>query len=675
MKEQESYSVDAVKKIVGCTSGRINDAIFEGRIKLFQNRVSVLDMKNILQEKETYISLYDYAVMNSSDRFNGKSQKDRNNLMDYLEQQEFFGIEFCEVEDMILGNKSDGVFFRRTDICVLDKNLREFFQLYALTSEEQIKCIISMTKGHSISKKYIEKFMNDKMLEKVIPPACVQFVKCVLDTKDVKQLNNEDVVALIEDIEGRRVREYVIQWLNYVRKYCRVSYDQIKIKQKESISISAYSSETYIELAKCIFNAEYIHENDMIKKSLDNYWYAEMWLYLSIFYACGWRAGDVCRGWRYLKLKEHGNGCLGINTDTLYDDILYDRISDEVYENVCKYALGCIELSGQLPSKNANYTNNSLLAVITEELYTFYGMLTLIGEVHMLKSDNGYMRPERRLMYQNKVNLANFFGPEIGKVLKNKNIHSRRLNKNYLQAIENEGRKEGYGGILTSALAAYARNHANYDTVRIYLQDHQHTGETAEVVLFCMAQRGVFGYELYQTLITAYPEAMSKLTLKEQSTVMEQMNIEPLALETAQSGLLAAQTVKELFISGNEESMLAMLNSMFEISQTRGKAKDTGVYCLKRSVGQICSYPEWKSCLANACPYLVFSRYGYLPLLQMLHEYQIKINEGDVKAKAVFQQILKPRFQSIVNQIIKEYHLEKDEREGMKWMLQEVLNG
>ena len=134
-----------------------------------------------MQEKETYISLYDYAVMNSSDRFNGKSQKDRNNLMDYLEQQEFFGIEFCEVEDMILGNKSDGVFFRRTDICVLDKNLREFFQLYALTSEEQIKCIISMTKGHSISKKYIEKFMNDKMLEKVIPPACVQFVKCVLD--------------------------------------------------------------------------------------------------------------------------------------------------------------------------------------------------------------------------------------------------------------------------------------------------------------------------------------------------------------------------------------------------------------------------------------------------------------------------------------------------------------
>ena len=100
MKEQESYSVDAVKKIVGCTSGRINDAIFAGRIKLFQNRVSALDMKNILQEKETYISLYDYAVMNSSDRFNGKSQKDRNNLMDYLEQQEFFGIEFCEVEDM-----------------------------------------------------------------------------------------------------------------------------------------------------------------------------------------------------------------------------------------------------------------------------------------------------------------------------------------------------------------------------------------------------------------------------------------------------------------------------------------------------------------------------------------------------------------------------------------------
>lgn len=674
MNEKGPFTIRKAAQLTGCRYTLLEKLVVEGRIILEDDKISLRDIERIVEENEKYISMYEYAIINTSERFNGEMAKDRNALLDILEENNFFGIQIIDPRNILTGNERDEVFFSRNDISVLDEKLAGFLGLFSLTESEKVKKLIKNTIGNSNTKHFIEKYIHDKMYEQTITPSFTDFVRRVLLASDVYKLTDEEVKDVVHNEMTFETKKFILQWLSFVKKHHRTLYNTVKIKYKESESVPAYSMDTYFELARVFFNAKYIDEHDMIRKALDNHKYAEMWLYLTLYYACGWRAGDVCSGWRYLRLSEHPDGCLGVNVDTLYDDLLYDRIPDETYENVCKYSTGCIEISGQLASKNSDVGENPLLAVITEELYAFYGLVTLIAESHMVRTNEGYMKSSRTTEYQNRMNLYAFFGPDMRNILHNKNLQSRRLNKDFLQSVKNEGKRAGYGGILTSALASYARNHVNYDTIKVYLKDHNLTAETADIVIYFMAQRGVFGFELYQTLLTAYPEAMNKLTMKEQNEVIEQMNVSPLKIEEAQSGPLESEIIKDYFLQGRNDATFEMLKSMYAISQTKGKGKDLGIYCVKRASDEMCSFPEWKSCIANACPYLVFSKYGIIPLLEILKEFKMKENAGDKKAQTVLKKILVPRYLGIINRIIKEFHLDADERYGLKMLKTEVLN-
>lgn len=132
--------------------------------------------------------------------------------------------------------------------------------------------------------------------------------------------------------------------------------------------------------------------------------------------------------------------------------------------------------------------------------------------------------------------------------------------------------------------------------------------------------------------------------------------------------------LKDSFESGDNEKVLGVLKGMYEISQGRGKAKDEGIHCSCRARGNPCAYPEYDSCLANACPHLVFTRYGYRALLEVIYEYKVGADAGDGKKAAVLQQIIMPNFRDVINALMKEVNMNKNERAGMRLMLEEVVS-
>lgn len=227
--------------------------------------------------------------------------------------------------------------------------------------------------------------------------------------------------------------------------------------------------------------------------------------------------------------------------------------------------------------------------------------------------------------------------------------------------------------MMSSMVASYARNHKDINTIATYLKDHNLNGETADMVLYFMMERGVFGFELYQTIITAFPDAMKKLSLKEQNKIIQQMNITPFQNELEQSGLIASVEVKDNFLKNNTQQTMNLLKSMFEISQGCGKSKDDGVGCLMRSQGKVCPYAEFKSCIANACPYLVFTKYGFKALLEVLQEYMTESKNGNRKADAILKSIILPRFKDILNSFMNEQHMSHDDRQGLKLIMKNTL--
>ena len=660
------YTITEAAKATGLSRGRLQKFMVE------ESGINADVVKRIEKEKKTYISFREFAANKRGDRYDGSTYS-KNKLLEQLEINEFYGVEQIPPDDLLLGQPKDVVFFRRTDIPRLESHLAPYFGLFALSEEDKVKQLLDAT-DRAEMRNCIRKYMDSYMFGQSIKPSFTEFITLALKLPDLSSVEDKDIQRVLTLPMTTTARNTLINFLNYARHHAkRVKYSQLKQAEQERKPIPAYSDDTYLALAKCIFNAEYIHEHKMIERALENPAYIEMWLYLALHFCCGWRAGDICRNWRYLRLHEKPDNPYGINAETLYDDILYDRLPDELYEAVCAYATKSIELSGQRPSKTAGAGAPPLVISIAPGLATFFGLLTLVAEAVMLRTGEGYMKPGRESLYQKRRMYRAFFGQEMFDVLCGRNIQSRRLNKDYLQGIEETSRQTGCGSLMASALASFARSHNNLDTIAHYLQDHTLSAENAEMVLYFMVERGVFGFEIYQTLLTACPDAIKKLPMREQNKLMAAVLDSPYMIELIQSGEAAKLEIQHCFENNRPKEVLGMLKRMYEISQGRGKGKDDGVHCLCRAGGKPCAFPEYDSCLANTCPHLVFTQYGYKALLEIIIEYKKAADDGNLKMASVLKNVIMPRFSNILNTLMREVNMRQNEKAGLQLMLKEAL--
>ena len=670
--------IKQLMQITGCSRGKIDALVHSGKIRRVGNCINSKDAEKIIKEKEIYISLPDLAQSQSNERFNGRVAKDRDKMLDYLEEADFFGAKAIPANKLLVGDMKERLYFFRKDITIIEDGLKPFIKEFGLTEQEKVEQLLKQSdKRETVS--MLRSYMHDSMRDVSITPAFTGCVRQILKLeKESSRLNDEDIVVLIKSTPSITTQDYIIGFFNFQRSKLgpqKVKFHEIKRERKSNPGAPAYDDETYLQLAECLFHPEYIHKNQMIEKALDNHTYAEMWLYLSLFFCCGSRAADITRVWQYPGLLHRPEIFLGyrFRKEMLRDDILMDRIPDEAYEIIAKYALGMVDANGQLPSKTSSYNPPVMPVLLSAKLLTFYGLLTLIAETHMLSTGReGYMRDNRTNTYQNKIRLRSFFGPRISEALKGENIWATRLNKTLLQGVEHTGRKLGYGGLLTATVASYMRAHKDPNTIRLYLRDQKLTGETADVVLYNMLDRGVFGFQLYNTFLTAYPDAMRNLPMSEQSKVMKMIEASPMEIELSQSGIRTQISVMENIESGDTASALRMLKNMYEITQCRGSAKDTGAYCLLRASHEMCRHPNWESCIENGCEYLILTRYGIQPLVSVLKKYQLRANAGDKKAKAVLMEVIVPRYKSVLNQFLNDSGIPRAERNGISSFIEEA---
>lgn len=663
------YTMAEVQRKTGLTAYRIKSILSRGN-DTANTKIAKSLVDAIVEEQEQFISFRDFAALPRGERYLG-TPRDKSKLRDYLEINDFFGIQLIDPADLLIGFEQEEIYFRRRDISHLEEKLTSYFGLYASTPKEKVEKLLAGRENRKV-KGFIRDYLQGNWVE--ITPMVVEFVLLALTLPDIPDLTDNDIQRTLATVQTVAVKDMLIKYLNYLHgKVSKPNYSRMRKQKAEPKPIPAYSDETYLAMARILFNSKYIADHKMIERALENHWYIEMWLYLSLHYCCGWRAADICRGWHYLELKDKPNNILGINVDTLYDDILYDRIPDEIYEKVCQYVIGTIKVSGQLPSKTAENNPSPLEIEIDPALMTFFGLLILISEAVMLRTGDGYMRVDRANEYQKRYNYQQFFGVELAEVLHGQNVQSRRLNKSYLQGLEATARQSGHGSIMASAIASFARSHNNLDTIMHYLQDHRWNEETAEIVLYYVSKMGVFSSLCYQTLLTAYPEELPQLSLKQRSELMEVIPYDPFKAELRMSGLSAEMEIKRAFTIGQTDKAIMMLEGMLEVTQGRGKGKDAGIYCILRANGDACRHPNYDSCLANACPYLVFTRFGYRALLKVIAEYVEGATSGDRKMAAALEHVIMPRFRAIINAVMKDMHIPREERIVLKLMLEEVL--
>lgn len=672
MKKDDLITLSLAAKITGVSLKNLKYQIEQGTIKTVEDMIQKSDCDLILEQKNTFIGMKAFLKEHDNERFVSKYAKNRNKYIDFLEENQYFGIEIVEPEDILfeLPEKED-FYITKEDAQLLEYESELFFKEFGLTEEEKVRYLIMHSPKKLLSARYINKYLtyiNDE--DNIYVPSLTAFVRTVLDMPDIKQLRDEDIVSVIEDTDVLRTKMLLVDFFRFVARYEDVRYHNVKLKKKESNSEPAYPYEKFVKLAKILFNADYDREHDLTLNAFKKSKYIEMWMFLSCHYICGWRSSDICDRWIYLNLKNNNNP-FKINIDTLKEDILNENITDETYEKIALYAIKRIEMAYYLPQKTGI---GKLRAEMVPELRVFFGKLILIAEYHHITSNEGYMNSHRAASYRNWVFLKEFFGEEIYKITGRQSISSRRLNKSYLQGLSQVAKDNGNTTLVAHVVASFARNHSNIDTTSIYLKDHGLSGESAEVVLYMMMQRGVFSVSLYHALIAAYPEAFEKLSAKEQTAIMNKIPLSAYEIETVGPSILASVQMSEGFANGKTDEPKELLKTMFAIAQGKGKAKDEGIFCKKKALGYACENPIYESCLANLCPYHVFTSDGIPALAKVIKDYKIKaLTTGNKKYQIALNKKIYPAFYDIINAILKEMS-EKD-REGLKKLMGEVFNG
>lgn len=657
---------------IGIKSDVLQYHINNGSIESQDGLIKQSDCNIIRIQRERYIGIKEFLKKHDNDRFESKYVKNRNKYIDFLEKNTYFGIEIVDPEGILfeLPERED-FYITKEDSLLLAFRSEQFFQEFGLTEGEKVRWIISHSKGHTSSAEYVKNYLvyiEDE--DNIYTPSLTAFVRTIFDMSDIKQLTDEDIIAAIEEADAVRTKELLTDFFRYVAKYENVKYHNIDLKKRESDSELAYPYEDFVRFAKIFFNTGYDKEHNLTLKALENSSYVEMWMFLSCHYICGWRSSDICNRWVYPDLKSNDNP-FRINIDTLKEDILNGTIPDETYNKVALYAIRKIEMIYNVPQKTGL---GKLRSEIVPELRTFFGKLILIAEYHHITSGEGYMNSNRAARYRSWVLCRDFFGDGIFAVTGKHSISSRRLNKSYLQGLEQSAKDNGNTTLVAHVVASFARNHSNIDTTAIYLKDHGLTGESAEVVLYMMMQRGVFSVSLYNALIAAYPEAFGKLTAKEQTIIMEKIPLSAYELETIGTSLVASDRITEVFAEGKTDEPKEILKAMFAIAQGKGKAKDAGIYCKKKALGFCCENPTYESCLANLCPYHVFTSDGVPALVKVIKDYREKeIMTGNKKYRIALKTKIIPAFQKIVNAIIKE--MSEEEKAGTRKLIEEALNG
>ncbi len=646
--------------------------IDEGNIEILNEMIPETEYAKIAKQQELYIGIRAFLKKHDNKRFISRYAKVRNKYIDFLEDNAYFGIEIVEPEDILFDlPEREDFYITKEDAQLLEYKSEQFFCEFGFTEEEKVRHIINRAKGHLVSTEYMKKYLayiEDE--DNIYTPSLTSFVRTVFDMSDIRQLTDEDIISAVEEAETVRTKNLLVDYFSFVTKYENVKYHNIELKQKKADSDPAYDYDDFVKLAKILFNKEYDKEHDLTIKALDNSKYAELWMYLSCHYICGWRSSDICDRWIYPDLKSNDNP-FKVDIDALKEDIVNENIKDETYDKVALYCIKRIEMAYNMPQKTGV---GKLRSEIVPELRTFFGKLILIAEYHHLTNGEGYMNSHRAAMYRSWIVCRDFFGDDIFAVTGKHSLSSRRLNKSYLQGIEQSALDNGSTTLQAHVVASFARNHAKIDTTAAYLKDHGLTGESAEVVLYMMMQRGVFSVSLYNALIAAYPEAFEKLSAKEQTAIMEKIPLSAYELETVGTSLMASDKMAEVFAEGKTEEPIEILKAMYAIAQGKGKAKDPGIYCKRKALGFCCGHPTYESCLANLCPYHVFTSDGVPALIKVIKDYQQKeFVTGNKKYGIALKTKIIPAFQDIINAIIKE--MSEEERTGTKRLIEEALNG
>ena len=119
--------------------------------------------------------------------------------------------------------------------------------------------------------------------------------------KDICLLNDDEIAEFLTIVFKELPKQYgdiITFFLSWLKEHYKTRYinDYSMTKRRDtSGQTEAYDTDEYLQLLYCLFNEDYIMDNDMYKCEAQSKNFVDTWLFLSLHFICALRNTDIVR--------------------------------------------------------------------------------------------------------------------------------------------------------------------------------------------------------------------------------------------------------------------------------------------------------------------------------------------------------------------------------------------
>ncbi len=561
-------------------------------------------------KRENYIKMIDFKVYVSylQEQLHIEMEDFNSVFVKFLVDNEWFGVDPVWLDGKLM--------IEPNDFQPYYAKIKDFFGNYTLETEDKNSILISMLKADlPDTTEKLELFYEEYGFPDEIIYYLTDFLLKHL-RKDICIMNDEDIQELLIIAYDELLKQYgdllgsFLRWLKdgFKTKYLNDYF--MSRRQDKSVSNESYDSEEYLELLYCLFNDEYILENDMYARAAQSKNYVDTWLFLALHFICALRNSDIVR-------IHHPR--LTMKPEEVLKQVIEGDFSEEDARLTLYSITWRLTALPLTPNKTKKHSGiSSIKLCIPESVEVHMGILFAIAEAHRQINNIPNDEPLIRVI-TDYDRITRYMGDDIGALFLESNFRTRAANKSYLQSIfmltddilENDDEFNTKGYILAALARSHKGSYGEFaTTTAIYLKDAKLSGLTPEFVARELFERGVLSFIPSMLLKMITDGDYNRLPVQRQTELIRELDLSPREIEgivaiSNKSRKQSTELIEEI-LTNEDDKRNSILRILHRIGNGNAVSKQDECLCLISAMKKICPYHDRSSCIG--CTYEISTK-------------------------------------------------------------------
>lgn len=591
---------------IGCIHAELKDGNY------FISKTEYDRISRFCDEHVQLDQAIEFLLQMSESSFDIRRSDDRNNLLDYLEKSAISSRLLHNVNNAHpLNGGRLALLVRKTDVPLVIECCHIWLLSYKKTNVQKVEILIAQMEGNGWFDSVSALRLFLKKREGNVDHPLYDMVETMF--RCMAAIGKELAVLSEAEIEEHFIVPFSKGTVAAAERFAAFLCETgLSSKQYEFerpgyyVETGAYTRECFAWIVAAIVDQDFWTEHDLVKKSLQNSRYADLWLFVALHILAAWRTTDLIR----LPPPR-----LKYDYATTLQKISDGSYSPEDARLVAELYMDRVRRLRMVPNKTKEHGGvPPLYFYCPESCKESFGTILSIAGAHYEKECAEGKNREFFRNIRDPLTMRMFFGEAFLAACGNRSFSGRRANKSLMQAVEKGAQKTGVSPYVAFTMASDIRSHKySYQgplsrTTTMYLEDGKFSGYSAEYIIYQMQERGIMSFIVNNLLCMAYGEQYRMLPIEEQTHLLQGVGLAAWQVDGAVQCVLSAQesavrSIKTVMAEKGSRSPRGMLQAI-ALGEADGKEMD--VACICRAAGIRCLCPERCGCLG--CRYEVKSK-------------------------------------------------------------------